>query len=285
MEKDYRLRKALKYREFKKQHDDAINEIAYRASQSGNSASYGPARTEFELRYIDERAKWSFQTCCEIWEIQGRWQSRAFFRAVFEKVLSPLFSAYPRSVATDMTMKDGRTGKLGRSTAVLEHFDRDVRGLTREWDKRLEIEARNNEYQERLAGAREAQETHRITVQKPKSSHEDKPQLKKPGPTRKRDSEFETLAGSLWREAQSPTGKVNEGGLARIAKALDASQFNKPSDYLEGKAAQDLKDHNQKFANSNAKKIMSWTALVEKGDKDQVAAMRKLLSRCAGTIR
>lgn len=70
-------------------------------------------------------------------------------------------------------------------------------------------------------------------------------------------------------------------GLKRIASKLDASDFKKPSDHLERKAAKALRQHNRNYANSPAKKIMSWTALVESGDKEFVRAMRKALHRCA----
>jgi hypothetical protein len=100
----------------------------------------------------------------------------------------------------------------------------------------------------------------------------------------KREPRFYALAGRLWREERAQSSRVRPDGLMRIAKQLEAAGFEKPSDYLEGEAAKNLNKHNRDFGASAAKKIMTWTALVEKGDQEQIRAMTRLLSRCAGKL-
>jgi len=100
-----------------------------------------------------------------------------------------------------------------------------------------------------------------------------------------RNTDFDTLAGNLWSGKKTDSKRVTSEGLKYIAEQLDASPFTKPSDYLEGNAARVLKDHNKKFGHSPANQVQTWLALLERGDKDQVGAMRRLLSRCAGNIR
>jgi len=97
-----------------------------------------------------------------------------------------------------------------------------------------------------------------------------------------RDPEFVRVAGELWRSNQSPTKKVSHQALKRIGAALDQTPFSKPSDHLEGTAASELKDHNQKYGNS-PKKILTWTDLIARNEPNFKGAMRRLLSRCAQT--
>jgi hypothetical protein len=119
-------------------------------------------------------------------------------------------------------------------------------------------------------------------TQVPKPISKLTPEHHRPGRKLKRDPAFRLLAGRLWREAQKSTGNVCPEALKAIAVQLDASQFQKPSDYLEETAARALKEHNGKFGNS-PKKILSWTDLVVRNEPDFKQAMRKLLSRCART--
>lgn len=120
-------------------------------------------------------------------------------------------------------------------------------------------------------------------------SPEDAPRLKDQGlPERKagrkqsRNREFIGYAGTLWRNHQGPNMRVSQDALKQIATHLDKSVFSKPSDYLEARAAERLKKHNQKYGNS-PKKLSTWTEIVTRGCPSLKVAMRKLLSRCART--
>jgi hypothetical protein len=100
-----------------------------------------------------------------------------------------------------------------------------------------------------------------------------------------RDPKFCALAETLWKKEQASARTVKADGLKRIAEQLEASGFAKPADYLERDAAKSLNAHNRQFGASEARRVMTWTALVERGDKDQIRAMRKLLYRCARNVR
>jgi hypothetical protein len=147
----------------------------------------------------------------------------------------------------------------------------------------VQVAIRNGhaKHQEQLA--REERETHSQNGTAPigrnTAGH------KKPGRPKERSTEFEALAGNLWLEEMKGGKTVNLEKLRRIASKLDGSPFNKPSEYLENRAAKSLREHNRHYGNSPDKKIMSWIALVESGDTDLIRAMRKLLNRCAKNVR
>lgn len=108
---------------------------------------------------------------------------------------------------------------------------------------------------------------------------------KKPGRHPTRNPDFQAIVGRLWLEEMNGASKVSVEGLKKIASKLDASDFKRPSDHLEAKAKKALKVHNRNYGNSPAKRIMTWTSLVESGDPGLLSAMRKLLSRCGCNIR
>ena len=97
-----------------------------------------------------------------------------------------------------------------------------------------------------------------------------------------RPDEFTGLAAALWKQKKGPSGRVSLDGLNAIGCELDTRGHKPPSKYLEGTAAKDLKTRNSKSANSkSAGAIRTWGDLVKRADKDDLTAMRKLLSRCA----
>ena len=109
--------------------------------------------------------------------------------------------------------------------------------------------------------------------------------VKKAGRPMKRNREFDALAGRLWLEELNGSKRVTSDGLRRIAAKLDESEYKKPSDHLEKKAADALRIYNRNYGNAPTKKILSWTHLVDRGEKNQVRAMREVLSRCGGNVR
>jgi hypothetical protein len=97
-----------------------------------------------------------------------------------------------------------------------------------------------------------------------------------------RPPDFIALAGNLWKQKKGPKGRVSDDDLKAIGVELDSRKFTPPADYLEAKAAKELKARNSRNANSkNSGAIQTWSALVERADKDDLRAMRKLLIRCA----
>ena len=102
------------------------------------------------------------------------------------------------------------------------------------------------------------------------------------GRKQKRPSNFTILAARLWKHQQGPNKRVSISGLSAIADELDSQKFRPPADYLEKKGAKELKARNSRHANSkSAGAIRTWGDLVKRADKDDLTAMRKLLSRCA----
>jgi len=102
------------------------------------------------------------------------------------------------------------------------------------------------------------------------------------GRKQKRPNDFTILAARLWKQKQGPNRRVSISGLSAIADELDSQKFTPPADYLETKGAKELKSRNSRSANSkSAGAIRTWDDLVRRADKDDLTAMRKLLSRCA----
>jgi hypothetical protein len=102
------------------------------------------------------------------------------------------------------------------------------------------------------------------------------------GRKQQRPSNFTILAASLWKQKQGPNGRVSINDLKAIADIFDSQKFTPPADYLEKKGAKELKARNSRNANSkSAGAIRTWSALVTRGDKDDLRAMRRVLVRCA----
>lgn len=105
------------------------------------------------------------------------------------------------------------------------------------------------------------------------------------GPAPLRPADFVSFAGKLWTELKGRSMRLDDGQLLKIASRLDEKKYVPPSAYLEGNVAKELKAFNSKNANSKSGPIMSWTRLVQFGDKDQMRGMRRMLSRCASRIK
>jgi hypothetical protein len=156
IEEDFTLRLSLKTREWNTQRQKDINQISHQARESGNSAFYYPALIEYEEKHANERAEWAYQTCLEIWEIQGQKKSHAFYRAVLEGCLTPLFANRNSCVAGEIQLRQMRLRSVGgQSTAALRSFSMAMGRLISEWAARLEIASRDNDYQEQQTRERE----------------------------------------------------------------------------------------------------------------------------------
>jgi hypothetical protein len=166
IEEDYTLRHSLVATEWATEHLSAWNAVLAEGRERGNSAYYGPALVEMEIADADKRAEWSYLTCCEIWEIQGRAKSRLFFRAVLDCCLQPLFSTRESCFKSELKLHETRTRKQipqGHS-AIFGHMKRQMDKLRDKWSTKLEIATRDNEYQEHLTRGREAQQASALAV-------------------------------------------------------------------------------------------------------------------------
>lgn len=156
IEKDYTLRLSLVAPKFAEEHQQAKNELFAEARKRGNSAYLGPAWVDMEIADTNKRADWAYKACCEVWEIQGRVKCRAFFRAVFDWCLQPIFATRKGCFTGELNLYETRTRRtLPQGTAILGHMTHQMGHLICEWNTKLEIDARDNEYQQQLARERE----------------------------------------------------------------------------------------------------------------------------------
>jgi hypothetical protein len=112
----------------------------------GNAAFYPAERIRQEERRADEWAEKEYQAACEVWETQGFKPSRAFYRAVYENLLAPLFGTRKGTVNADLSLEDQRTRRAGHSTAAQGAFARSMDKLSSRWNRKLEIATREYEY-------------------------------------------------------------------------------------------------------------------------------------------
>lgn len=99
-----------------------------------------------------KRAEWSYRTCCEIWEIQGRAKCRSFFRAIFDSCLQPMFSMREDCFKhkLELHQKRTRTRISQDPSAVGGHMKREMDKLRAGWNTILEIGTRDAESEERV---------------------------------------------------------------------------------------------------------------------------------------
>ncbi|MGA3371289.1 MAG: toll/interleukin-1 receptor domain-containing protein [Terracidiphilus sp.] len=112
----------------------------------GNSAFYPAERVRFEERRADEWAQKEYEAACNVWETQGFKPSRAFYRAVYENLLAPLFATRKATVTADMGLEDRRTGQIGHSSGAQGAFARSMGKLSSRWSRKIEVATREYEY-------------------------------------------------------------------------------------------------------------------------------------------
>jgi hypothetical protein len=160
IEVDYSLRLYLVADDWATKHRRAWNEAFAEGRKRGNAAYCGPALVEMEIADADKRAEWAYQTCCEIWEIQGRAKCRLFFRAIFDSCLQPMFSVRESCFKHELELhqKRTRTGIPQGLSAIGGHMNRKMGKLRAKWNTKLEIAARDLENQARVEQQRELEE-------------------------------------------------------------------------------------------------------------------------------
>lgn len=150
IERDYTLRLSLVAPEWAAGYLKAWNAVFAEGRKRGNSAYCGPALVEMEIADAEKRAEWSYRTCCEIWELQGRPKCRSFFRAIFELCLQPMFSACEGCFRHELEQRRTRTGiKAAGNPAIGGHMKREMDRLRARWNTLLEIAARDAEHEQR----------------------------------------------------------------------------------------------------------------------------------------
>ena len=129
----------------------------------GNAAYFGPALVELLVAETDKRAEWAYQTCCEIWEIQGRTKCRPFFHAIFESCLQTMFSLREGSFRHELELHQKRTGRGHPEglSSICGHMNQEMAKLRAKWNVKLQIAARDFEHQERAKIQRAREEKSR----------------------------------------------------------------------------------------------------------------------------
>jgi hypothetical protein len=273
-----------------------------RSAMADAKNDYQRANTAILL--ADEWAEKMFAGYLEIWDLQGFPRSHALYMAIYEAIrqgFGGCSSAFVGEV-NQLASVHRRTP----DSSTLRSFKLGMDKLAFKWNVRINAESRRCMYAARreaqmnrgtvpnlsasqnskqvgaLATTFTSKESAGFPAQLPQPNREAKASRKAAGRKPTRNPEFVRLAGKLWKTNQDSSRRVTQQALKSIAAALDGSPFSNPSDWLERKAASDLKAHNKKFGNS-PKKILSWTHIVERNEQDFKEAMRRLLSRCAGT--
>ena len=128
-----------------------------------------------EIADADKRAAWAYQTCCEIWEIQGRAKSRPFFRAIFEAYIQPMFSIREGCFRSQLELHQTRTrtGIPQGLAAIHRHHKREIGRLRAKWNTKLEIATRDNEYQQQLLRPERQQQESKLTAPLPTNAASD----------------------------------------------------------------------------------------------------------------
>jgi hypothetical protein len=168
--------------EWATEHLKAWNAVFAEGRKRSNSAYYGSALVEMEIADTDKRAAWAYQTCCEIWEIQGRAKSRPFFRAIFEAYLQPMFSIREGCFRHQLELHQKRTRtRVPQGLSVIGgHMKREIGKLRAKWNTKLEIATRDNEYQQQRIRPAKPQHGGALSVPFPANAagHFQRPPLK-----------------------------------------------------------------------------------------------------------
>jgi len=175
IEQDYTLRLSLAAGEWAEEHLKAWNAVFAEGRKRGNSAYCGPALVEMEIADEDKRAEWSYRTCCEIWEVQGRPKCRPFFRAIFESCLQPMFAVREGCFTHQLELQHRRTGArtLQDLSVIGGHMKRERDKLQAKWNTKLEIATRDNEYQQKLLRPERLQQGSTLTALLPTNAASD----------------------------------------------------------------------------------------------------------------
>ena len=163
IEMDYSLRLYLVAPVWAAEHLRGWNAVFAEGRKRGNAAYCGPALVALLIAETDKRAEWAYQTCCAIWELQGRTKCRAFFSAIFESCLQIMFPVREGCFRHELELHQKRTGRgLSQGlSAIFGHMNQEMAKLRAKWNVKLQIAARDFEHQERVKHQRALEEKSR----------------------------------------------------------------------------------------------------------------------------
>jgi hypothetical protein len=145
MSDDFVLRNTRMTIGMTEQFQEDIEKIESELRRTGRSGTGLQKCIELELKHTDDDAGKLYQACCDVWETQGRQRCRAFFQAIADYCLYPMFKKRRAAVIRRLKRIDGSEQRDDFVCQFVNHS----RALQAEWDIRLEIESRNREYFER----------------------------------------------------------------------------------------------------------------------------------------
>src|SRR5271163_1484929 len=102
IEHDVTLRHSRMVRGFNEQRQKDLLGLGYEERQKGNAGYYLHGRVELEIRDTNNRAQALYDACCEVRDIHGLKKDRAFYRAVFEYCLEPLFGTRRATITAEL---------------------------------------------------------------------------------------------------------------------------------------------------------------------------------------
>ena len=121
--------------------------VHWETQQKGNSAYYAPERCRRAVKRADEIAEQFLQACLDVWKTQGQKPCPGLYRMVHPRLLTTVFAARESSVRADMMAEVTRTGRDVNTRAALAEFAREMQRLSHQWQRKLEILAKECEHQ------------------------------------------------------------------------------------------------------------------------------------------
>jgi len=244
-------------KKLRKKWDYENGELRKRAETCADG-DYLQALAGLHIRHTEELARQEFRLCWKIWKDRGRAESPAFFQAVWDHCLDPIFTDRGHVIPGILRRVSRKQSSELETARAVNCFEEQLANLGKEFE--LGIEACDSQFL------------------LPSKLGKNEAARGKPGPRTKRSPKFIKKARFLWRKAMRGQRRVSREELAEIARALDGELFHPPAKYLEKTAAKKLDDYNSEHWKT---RVRTWQALVSlkspKFDRD----VRKMLSRCA----
>jgi hypothetical protein len=123
--------------------------VARESRQTGNRGATVPMLLEMHERLTDEWISRTYQVYCETWARQETSKSAEFIRVVFHKAIVPLIAVRKAAILGDFDLMSANT-RDHQFSAAKGKLTHSLKGLQRDWENKLEIEARECEYAKRL---------------------------------------------------------------------------------------------------------------------------------------
>jgi hypothetical protein len=123
------------------------------AVKRGNPAFYPHQRIRDEEAGAEEWAEKLYAAALDVWKKQGYIPCRAFFEAVYGRLVGLTLSARKNSVKGDLKLEDMRTGRAGHSEPHIESFGRAISRMQNRWKNKMDVAATEQENAERLEQA------------------------------------------------------------------------------------------------------------------------------------